>query len=63
MEFKVNQIVKINKNLTYHNKIAHGLKINDIVKIVKIDEIKQRALIKDQNGEWSIKLIALDKLN
>ena len=61
-KLEVNQLVKINQNLTYHNKIAHGLKMNDVVTIVEIDEIKQRALIKDKNGEWSIKLVALDPI-
>jgi hypothetical protein len=44
MRLEVGQIVKINKNLTRHNIIAHSLEKGDIVKIIEIDLIKQRAI-------------------
>jgi hypothetical protein len=62
MKLEVGQIVKINKNLTRHNIIAHSLKKGDIVKIIEIDLIKQRAIIEDDRGNWSIKLTALDSI-
>ena len=43
--FQIGQIVKINSNLTRHNKIAHGMQVGDLMEIGEIDIVKQRATV------------------
>jgi hypothetical protein len=45
VNFQIGQIVKINSNLTRHNKIAHSMKVGDLMEIGEIDTVKQRATV------------------
>ena len=72
--FQIGQIVKINSNLTRHNKIAHGMRVGDLMEIGEIDTVKQRATVIRLNEvigwdgtpfrcRWTIKLSALSALS
>ena len=60
-DLKIGQLVKINKNLTRYNKEAHGFNEGDLVRIISINNTKNRAIVGiDEFKVFSIKLEALD---